>query len=52
MKKGNSFEAWNFRNSYDGQGHKIIDYCCETYNKAGSAVYRFTACSARRSSVP
>ena len=42
VKKGNSFEAWNFRNSYDGQGHKIIDYCCETYNKAGSAVYRFT----------
>lgn len=39
---GGDMEAHNFRNSYDGRGHKIIDYCCETYNKAGSAVYRFT----------
>lgn len=23
--------AGNFRQTYDGMGHKIIDYCCETY---------------------
>lgn len=35
-------DARNFRNSYDGQGNKIIDYRCETYNNSGDTAYRFT----------
>lgn len=36
---GNSYTPSNFRNSYDGQGHKIVDYCCITYQ---SDNYQFT----------
>lgn len=36
---GNTYTPSNFRNSYDGQGHEIIDYCCITYQ---SDSYQFT----------
>lgn len=39
--------AGNFRQTYDGMGHKIIDYCCETYTTTLSGsnsydTYQFT----------
>lgn len=36
---GNTYTPSNFRNSYDGQGNKIIDYRCITYQ---SDKYQFT----------
>ncbi|MDD4843747.1 MAG: type II secretion system protein, partial [Anaerotignum sp.] len=35
----NTYNAKNFRNIYDGQGYRIIDYCCVTTQADG---YQFT----------